>query len=241
MKRLTSAVLTSLGVALLSLASGTASAQGLRVVPDQFRTVLGVGGTVLRPVGEFQDHVRWGGGLNLFGVFHPARSLPLGLRLEGGGILYGHETFAVAATPILPRVVLEGTTSNFIATLGAGPQLTLGSGWLKPYGYGTIGFAYFATTSELRGISGGDPFATTTNFDDWSGSLAWGGGLLIQLSSARRPAMLDLSVQSAYSGPTEYLRKGSLVDLPDGTVAFTPIRSRTDMLQFRVGIAVGLR
>ena len=125
--------------------------------------------------------------------------------------------------------------------MGVGPQITLGTGWLRPYGYGTVGLGYFATTSELRGISGGDPFANTTNFDDWSETLAFGGGLLIQLSSARHPAVLDLSVQSAYSGPTEYLRKGSLIDLPDGSVAFTPIRTRTDMVQFRVGVAVGLR
>ena len=232
----------ALSIAILALAPTISYAQGLRVVPDHYRTILGAEATLLRPVGEFQQNVEWGGGLNLFGVFHPVRSFPIGLRLEGGGILYGHETYGVATTPILPRVVLEGTTSNVIATMGVGPQMTLGSGWLRPYGYGTVGFAYFATTSELRGISGGHPFATTTNFDDWTESLALGGGLLIQLSSsARRPALLDLAVQSAYSGPTEYLREGSLIDLPDGSFGFTPIRSRTDMVQFRVGIAVGLR
>ena len=241
MKRLALAFLASSSIASLTLAPATAAAQGLRVVPDRFRAILGGGGTVLRPVGEFQAHVQWGGGLNLFGVINPVRSFPVGLRLDGGVLLYGQENYAVAPSPTLPRVALEGTTSNIIATMGVGPQLTLGRGWLRPYGYGTVGFAYFATTSELRGISGGEAFANTTNFDDLSGSLAWGGGLLIQLSSGRHPALLDLSAQSVHSGPTRYLRKGSLIDLPDGTVAFTPIQSRTDMVQFRMGVAVGLR
>src|SRR3989304_1335131 len=92
----------------------------------------------------------------------PARSVPVGLRLDGGVMLYGREAFAVAPSPTLPRVALEGTTSNIIATVGVGPQVTVGRGWLRPYGYGTIGLAYFATTSELRGISGGGAFATTT-------------------------------------------------------------------------------
>lgn len=241
MQRPALALLASLGIVSVSIGAPTAAAQGLREVPPGFRAILGAGGTVLRPVGEFQSHVQWGGGLNLFSVLHPARSFPLGVRLDGAAIVYGHETFAVAPSPTLPRVALEGTTSNVIATLGIGPQLTLGRGWLRPYGYGTIGFAYFATTSELRGISGGESFATTTNFDDLSGSLAWGGGVLLQLSSGRHPALLDLSAQSVHSGPTQYLRKGSLIDLPDGTVALTPIQSRTDMVQFRMGVAVGLR
>ena len=241
MQRPALVLLASLGMASITIGAPTTAAQGLREVPDRFRAVLGAGGTVLRPMGEFQRHVQWGGGLNLFGAYHPVRSVPVGLRLDGGVMLYGREAFAVAPSPTLPRVALEGTTSNIIATVGVGPQVTVGRGWLRPYGYGTIGLAYFATTSELRGISGGEAFATTTNFDDLTGSLSVGGGLLIQLSSSRRPAMLDLSVQSAFSGPTQYLRKGSLVDLPDGTVAYTPIRSRTDMMQFRVGVAVGLR
>ncbi len=240
MKPLSLIALATSTAVCLTLTPPTAAAQGLREVPQNFRAVLGGGGTVLRPVGEFEQYVQWGGGLDLFGVLNPSRATPLGLRLDAAVMLYGQEDFAVPTTPYLPRVIMEGTTSNIIFTTGVGPQVTLGHGWIRPYGYGTVGFAYFATTSELHGVSGGDGFANTTNFDDWSGALTLGGGLLIQLSSRRHPALLDLSVQGLYSGPTQYLRKGSLIDLPDGTVAFAPIRSRTDMVQFRVGLAVGL-
>jgi hypothetical protein len=241
-KRIALAVVALFGAASVTIAP-RAMAQGLREVPDRFRAVLGGGGTLLRPIGEFQNHVQWGGGLNLYAVLNPSRAVPVGLRLDAGGILYGHETFPVASSPTLPRVLLQGTTSNIIATVGVGPQVTLGHGWLMPYGYGTVGFAYFATTSELQGISGGPTFANTTNFDDWTGAIAWGGGVLLRMSSprSRHPALLDLSVQTTYSGPTQYLRSGSITDLPDGTVAFMPIQSRTDMMQFRLGIAVGLR
>ena len=241
MKRLALVLLTGSSSALVGLPPAQARAQGLREVHENFRAVLGGSGIVLRPIGEFQNHVQWGGGLDLFGVFNPSRPSPLGIRLDGSFMLYGYENFTVPTTPYLPRVVLEGTTSNIIVTGGIGPQVTLGHGWLRPYGYGTVGFAYFATASDLHGVSGGDGFGNTTNFDDWTEALAAGGGVLIQLSSRRHPALLDLSVQSVFSGPTRYLRKGSLIDLPNGAVAFTPIRSRTDMLQFRIGIAVGLR
>lgn len=240
MKRRSSAFLAMLSIATLSLVPATAFAQGLYPIQQRYRTIFGAGGTLLRPLGDFQNNVDWGGGINLFAVFNPSGSVPLGLRVEGGGILYGHETYAVPITPLLPRIALEGTTSNFIVTLGAGPQLTLGTGWLRPYGYGTVGFAYFATSSQLHGASGSDGFGTTTNFDDFTGMLALGGGLLIRMSSGRHPTMLDVSIQSGFSGPTDYLRKGSLIDLPDGSVAFTPLRTRTDMLQFRMGVAVGL-
>jgi hypothetical protein len=240
MKPLALVVFTSATAACIALAPPTATAQGLREVPQNFRAILGGDGTVLRPVGEFERYVQWGGGGDFFAVLNPSRATPLGLRLDGAVMLYGYENFAVPTTPLLPRVTLQGTTSNIIVSAGVGPQLTFGHGWLRPYGYGTVGFAYFATTSELRGISGGDGFGNTTNFDDWTSAFTLGGGVLIQLSSRRHPALLDLGLQSLYSGPTQYLRKSSLTDLPDGSVAFVPIRSRTDMVQFRIGLAVGL-
>jgi hypothetical protein len=52
---------------------------------------------------------------------------------------------------------------------------------------------------------------------------------------------LDISVVSVQGETARYLRKGSLVDLPDGTVTFVPIESRTSNVQLRIGVAVGLR
>jgi hypothetical protein len=240
MKRLALILTTSIGIAALGAGTPATATAQLREVPVRFRAVLGGGATVLRPVGEFQRQVDWGGGLHLFGVWNPARSFPVGLRLDAAIMLYGYERFTVPPSSVLPRVRLEGTTTNWILTTGVGPQLTLGRGWLRPYGFATVGFAYYATSSELKGWDGGS-FANTTNFDDASGAVSLGVGTLIHLSRGRHPALLDISAVSVQGGTAQYLRKGSLVDQPDGTVTFVPIESRTNNLQLRIGVAVGLR
>jgi hypothetical protein len=240
MKRLALILTASIGIAAFSAGTPAAATAQLREVPVRFRTVLGGGATLLRPVGEFQNQVDWGGGLNLFGVWNPARSFPVGLRLDAAIMLYGYERFTVPPSPVLPRVRLEGTTSNWILTTGVGPQVTLGRGGFRPYGFATVGFAYYATSSELKGWDGGS-FANTTNFDDASGAVSLGVGTLIHLSRGRHPALLDLSAVSVQGGTARYLRKGSLVDQPDGTVTFAPIESRTNNVQLRIGVAVGLR
>jgi hypothetical protein len=240
MKRLALILTTSIGIAGLSTGMPATAGAQVRPIPARFRAVIGGGGTLLRPVGEFQRQVDWGGGLNLFGVWNPARSFPVGLRLDAAIVLYGYERFTVPPSPVLPRVRLEGNTTNWIFTTGVGPQVTLGRGWLRPYGFATVGFAYYATSSELRGWDGGS-FGNTTNFDDASGAVSLGAGTLIHLSRGRHPALLDLSAVSVQGGTARYLRKGSLVDLPDGTVSFVPIESRTNNVQLRIGVAVGLR
>jgi hypothetical protein len=240
MKRLALTLTAFIGIAALGAGTPTTATAQLRQVPVRFRAVLGGGATLLRPVGEFQDQVDWGGGLNLFGVWNPARSLPLGFRLDAAVTLYGYERFTVPPSPILPRVRLEGTTTNWIFSAGVGPQVTLGRGWLRPYGFATVGWAYYATSSELRGWDGGS-FGNTINFDDASGTVSLGAGTLIHLSRGRHPALLDISVVSVQGETARYLRKGSLVDLPDGTVTFVPIESRTSNVQLRIGVAVGLR
>jgi hypothetical protein len=240
MKRLALILTTSIGIAAFGAGTPATATAQLSPVPARFRAVLGGGATLLRPVGEFQRQVDWGGGLNLFGVWNPARSFPVGLRLDAAIVLYGYERFTVPPSPVLPRVRLEGNTTNWIFTTGVGPQVTLGRGWLRPYGFATVGFAYYATSSELRGWDGGS-FGNTTNFDDASGAVSLGAGTLIHLSRGRHPALLDLSAVSVQGGTARYLRKGSLVDLPDGTVSFVPIESRTNNVQLRIGVAVGLR
>ncbi|MDZ7779773.1 MAG: hypothetical protein U5R14_07540 [Gemmatimonadota bacterium] len=42
------------------------------------------------------------------------------------------------------------------------------------------------------------------------------------------------------SGEAEYLRKGDIEDLPDGSVVLNPRRSETNFWTFRVGVSVGL-
>ncbi|MFQ5550017.1 MAG: hypothetical protein ACE5FJ_02120 [Gemmatimonadales bacterium] len=200
---------------------------------------VGGGVTLIQPVGEFGDVVDFGGGLGAFGVIGFNRSGSVGLRFDGSVVLYGHETVSVPLTGT-GRVHLDAVTSNFIAGLGVGPQVTLGSGPIRPYGYAVGGFSYFATESSLRGSRGGEEFASTTNFDDFTFTVGAGGGLLIRISNGGNPVSLDLGATFQDNGRTQYLREGGIVDLPGGNIALQPFETQTDLVQYRVGISVGI-
>ncbi len=225
-------------VAGLAGLPGTTAAQQLRVLPP--RHMLGINGTLVRPVGEFQQFVDWGGGLGMYGVINLAPNGLLGLRFDGSFVIYGHERYSTPLSPWVPRVWVDVSTDNMIFSLGLGPQLTLGNGPLRPYLFGTAGLAYFTTVSSVKGADDWDAFAQSTNFDDVTVALTGGGGMLLRLTRGRHPVSLDLSLQSTYHGETEYLRRGGIVENPDGSLTLFPIRSQTNVVSFRAGVAIGL-
>ena len=62
----------------------------------------------------------------------------------------------------------------------------------------------------------------------------------MRISSGKHPVSLDLSAQKTYHGETTYLREGSLLESPDGSISFIPIRSETNLVTFRLGVAIGV-
>jgi hypothetical protein len=234
-RRLTVALALAVGFTGLP---GSTAAQQLRVLPP--RHLLGINGTLVRPVGEFQQFVDWGGGLGMYGVVNLSPNGLIGLRFDGSFVIYGHERYATPLSSWVPRVWVDVSTDNMIMTLGLGPQLTLGSGPIRPYVFGTAGLAYFTTVSSVKGADDWEPFAQSTNFDDVTVALTGGGGMLFRLTRGRHPVSLDLSVQSTYHGETEYLRRGGIVENTDGSLTLYPIRSETNVVTFRAGIAIGL-
>jgi opacity protein-like surface antigen len=202
----------------------------------------GIQGTYASTVGEFRDHVRHGAGLNLNLVWTPRPAGPLGLRGDGGFLIYGSEKQRVCfSSTVGCRVQLDMTTTNSIAYMNVGPQLMVPFGPVRPYVNGGVGFAYFSTTSQLEGSRDDSPFASTTNHDDIT--LAWlgGGGVLIPLSTGRTPVALDLAVRYNGNGRVEYLKKGDIQDMPDGSIGFTPTRSETNLVTFQIGLSFGMR
>jgi hypothetical protein len=194
-----------------------------------------------RPVGEFRDYVEHGGGLGLNVVWPVRVESPLALRADGGFIVYGSETRSLCF-PGSCRVEVDITTTNSIAFLNVGPQLMLPEGTFRPYVNAGAGFSYFNTTSSIKGSdNNNDPFASTNNFDDITFSWAGGGGLLISLSSGHTPILLDLSARYHGNGNAEYLKKGDIIDNPDGSITLTPTRSEANLMTFQVGVSIGAR
>lgn len=201
--------------------------------------IVGLYGTLARPVGEFHSYVDLAGGFGAYFVTHVDRSRVLGVRVEGSALLYGYESYTVPFGPNVGRVLIDVTTQNMFATAGVGPQLAMDWRRLRPYVYGTIGFTYFATYSSLTGSANTEPFAGTTNFNDFTFAATTGVGALVRLNRGRRTVWLDLSVERRFNGEAEYLREGGIIENGDGSIAIAPIRSDTDLMSYRVGIAIG--
>jgi len=202
-----------------------------------------VGGSVNYglPQGAFRQNVRQGFGVDGFFRWNFDSRGILSLRTDGAFLGYGRETKRVPlSSTIGGRILVDLTTSNNILHAGIGPQLTAPDGPFRPYVNGGIGFSYFFTTSSVEGSHDNEPFASTTNYDDFTLSLTTGTGVLIPLG-VRRDVSLDLGVQYQNNGQVRYLRKGSIIDLPNGGIQITPIESEANLLSFRVGVSARIR
>jgi len=232
-RRLSAAAAPAMLVALASVAgvSGQANGGTLRG---------GVAGIYGAPVGEFADFVERGYGLGVHAVLPLDPAGIVGLRADGGFLVYGHERQRDCLSRTVGcRILVDVNTTNSIALAGLGPELSIPAGPFRPYVNVRAGLAYIATTSAIEGTRSDRDFANTTNWDDLVFSWGAGGGFAIRLGSGRTPVALDLGVTWLDNGEASYLREGDIIDEPDGDVRFTPVRSDTDLVVFRLGLAFG--
>ncbi|MDE2974037.1 MAG: hypothetical protein OXU64_04815 [Gemmatimonadota bacterium] len=194
------------------------------------------------PVGEFGSHVDLGGGLGFGGVLFLGESRLAGLRAQGGFVIYGTSTETRPLSNTVREVQVEVQTNNSIFTGGLGPQVYLGTGPIRPYIYGTVGFAYFVTSTSVSGESESEPIATSKNFDDFQLSLTGGGGLSVEIRGGQNPISLDLSASYQHNGLTEYGVRGNdnFLWTRGGDVLYDPILSNANLMTYRVGASVGL-
>lgn len=231
------AVVTVLVLSVATMVGRPASAQ-LRATGERAYTALSL--ALARPMGEFRNFVDIGGGLAGSLTLNLGRGSILGVRIDGSGVLYGQETQRVPLSETVQRVLVDVTTSNTILALGVGPQFTLGRGVMRVYGYGGVGFSYFATTSEVQGSRDTTSFASTTNFDDFTAAWHSGTGLLMRVSYRRTPVFIDLGSRYVRNGRARYLKEGSLREAAGGGLLIDPIESETNLVLFYLGVSVGV-
>jgi hypothetical protein len=226
-------------VSLLMLAAATTDlqAQHRRHHRRPPQSVLGVQFMWADPQGEFAYFVDDGFGLGAHGVFNLDRQRVIGLRLDGTIIVYGHERFSQPLTPTIPRIWVDVTTDNIIASGFIGPQITVGRGALRPYLHGGFGFSYFSTHSKIHGDPHYHGGIGTTNFDDWTPALTGGGGFYLALS---RTVMIDMAVQYVHNGRVEYMREGGIYEDPDGSLWYEVIESEVNLWTWRLGVSFGI-
>ena len=219
------------------LASRSATAQSM--APP--RGHLDVTVIAAQATGDFRRSVNRGLGLELGMRYALDADGLLSLRASGGLINYGHERIRFCSAYGC-RVNVDVDTQNNIIFGGVGPELGKQFGPIRPYLRTTFGVGYFVTTSRLGSANGwsGDPYASTTNYDDVAFQWRSGAGLSLRLSNGRTPVFLDLGTDYHRNGTVTYLIEGDIIDEPDGGIVLNPRRTEANLWTFRIGVSVGV-
>lgn len=207
-------------------------------IPSRF--TLGGDAVMLQPKGEFASNIARGWGLNGSALFRVDANGYVQLRLDGGVAQYGNETKKIPLNPITGRINFEVETSNVIGWAGLGGQLQIPDGPFRPYVNGSLAYTDFSTTSSLKGSN--DSFGDISTRNQHDGSHAWiyGAGVNIPFGRRFTSGMLNFGARYYQGAQASYLKKGDIIDNPDGTISFTPRRSKTDMILWQLGASFTL-
>jgi hypothetical protein len=199
-----------------------------------------VGAQFARPIGEFHTQVDHAWGIGGSVRYHLPSFAPLGVRGDLTFLNYGNENQRVPLSPTINRVLVDMSTTNNIFLVSGGPELALRSGSLRPYVYAFAGYAYFYTESSVGDDNGGN-FANTTNFGDGGLATGGGGGIRIPLHVRTVGLSFDAGARFTQAGTRSYLKPGDVLDQPDGTLQFTPRKTKTDFWQYHLGVSISPR
>lgn len=206
-----------------------------RVLPSRWFGSVSV--LAAQPLGEFDDYIDVGGGVQGGVMYQLTPNGPLALRGDFGYVLYGSERKRINP---FPRLEGDIETTNSIFFAGIGPQLMVPDGMFRPYLGGTVGISYFFTQSRLDGVtSGTDAILETTNFDDLTFAMTGAAGVYVPLRRGLKPISLDIGARYHANGRARYLREGSIQDNPDNSITVDPIESETNLLTWHLGVTIG--
>lgn len=194
---------------------------------------LGGSAALAIPVGEFANHVTAGGGFDAFMAFNLDPHGLTALRVDGSLLAYGRARDFAYLDDGWYYVPVDITTTSFILSLRAGPQVTFGQGPLRMYGFALGGFSYFATTTSFEAYDCGcSSFDEITEHGD--ATFAWeaGGGFLVPLGHR---AMLDLGARYLRNGRAQYLPARFV-----GNGTTLPLESQANLVAVHVGVTFNL-
>ncbi len=198
------------------------------------------GGFVLGiPQGEFKAKVNnLGYGIQLQGtIFSPSALRPITIGLNAGYMIYGDETSSRPLSETIPDVYVNVNRTNNIANLHLLFQVSPFMGNVRPYCEGLFGAAYLFTTTKVESENSGTGVFESTNFDDFTWSYGFGGGLLIKLKEnlgSVNTLFLDIKARYIFGTEAEYLKEGS-VRIINGHAVYDVLKSKTDLLTISIG------
>jgi opacity protein-like surface antigen len=197
-------------------------------------------GVYVRPVGDFAEHVRHGGGVDL-GFFVPAAvGGALGLRATIGALNYGIDRGETCLSTGWGCRWHQVRTTNEIGYGSIGPQLVVTRGPVRPYATVGAGAAWFSTHTEIGDLFEPEYRAVVNNLSRFTVSWTGGGGVLVPIDAGEYVIMLDLGARYLGNGPVEYLTKGEVGGFPSDRRELNPTRSRASMVLFQAGFSLAL-
>jgi hypothetical protein len=227
-------------VAVLAMLLSPLAAQG------QARYTVGVSGLYGQPLGQFGDNVRRGFGFEGMGTVGLDSRGIFSLKAELGWIRLARKSEPFITDNGFDFVELESETTSGVLILGAGPQLAVPFGPLRPYAGGTIGFARFATNTSINlpanesSTGQKETLYEETVSSDFILSLTASGGVRFELPFMGRGILADLGARWHRNGEAEYVSSEGVVYNGSGRPTITPTRSEADFLVYRLGIVIPL-
>ena len=202
---------------------------GLREVRDG-GSLGGFTLVVAQPLGEFRRNGDVAAGLTGFVVAGLGQSSAVGLRIDGSYMVYdaAYRGYGIS-------------TTSSIGSLAIGPQITLGQGPIRPYGFATMGGSMFWTSvsdDNYCGCYDSDVFFLNGRFTTVT---QVGTGLLIQLSRGRTPVALDLGVREMRHERVRYVPAGGITENSDGSFTVQRVETPVQMRVFQIGLTFGIR
>ena len=204
------------------------------------------------PQGEFSDQLdKLGWGFNVMGGYRFGDT-PFMLGLEFGFMNFGRDVRDAPLSTTIPDLRVEVENSYNLLHGDLFVRLIQPPATVRPYVEGLVGFNYFYTETSLRNrnaISGEDVLRDT-NFEDTSLSYGFGAGVQFRLyrdrSTERAPdeilpsgVYLTLASRYMFGREAEYLQEGSIdVNTQTGEVFYDVSRSETNLLYFKLGVAI---
>lgn len=206
---------------------------------------LDIGGDFLMglPQNAFRDNVREKG----FGfsghIGYFIGDSPIMVGADIGYLNYGTEKHWEPLSETIPEVSVEVRTTNNIFMLHGFARVQQQEGSVRPYVEGLYGFKYLFTRTSIKDGWYNETIAAATNLSDLAGSWGVGTGVDIRLWEGQRRGgaydiSLNLSAKYLWGAKAEYLKKGSIISNPDGSISYLVLRSTTDMLQPQIGVRI---